>query len=193
MLPTSTESLQVLRDVLAVFRAMGIVHAVGGSIASSLYGTPRQTQDADIAVEPFPGREEEFTGRLGEPYYVDAESIRQAIRHRSSFNLIHRQVGFKVDVFIQKDRPFEQFAFRRRVEKLLTETPGDFVDVFSAEDIILLKLEWFRLGDEISDRQWGDILGVLRTQAGKLDDAYLDFWAAQLNVSDLLQRAREQV
>ena len=97
-----------------------------------------------------------------------------------------------MDVFIRKDRPFEQSVMQRRRETEPEGMPGEKFDVVSAEDIILLKLEWFRLGGEISDRQWSDVLGVLRQQGDRLDAAYMDFWATQLSVADLLQQAREQ-
>jgi len=193
MKPAITESLQVVREVSGVFRRMGIAHALGGSMASSIHGEPRQTYDADITAEPFPGRESEFASYFGSGYYVDAESIRSAIRHRSSFNILQMHLGFKVDVFIQKDRAFERFAMQRRIEKPLSESPGDVIAVLTPEDILLHKLEWFRLGGEVSDRQWSDILGVLRVQAGRLDDEYLDYWANDLKVADLLREARSQV
>ena len=189
--PTS-EALEVLREVVAILRAMGIVHAVGGSFASSLHGTPRQTQDADLTAAPFPGREEEFVRHFGKAYYVDVESVKAAVRNRSGFNLINQHAGFKVDIFIQKDRPFERMSLARRVTKALSDAPNDNVEVLTAEDIILHKLEWFRLGGEISDRQWSDILGVMRVQGDQLDQEYLNYWANQLGVADLLREAREQ-
>lgn len=192
MPPTQNESLQVLREVMGVFRAMGIPTAVGGSMASSLHGIPRQTQDADITAEPFPGREVEFAAHFDEAYYVDVEMIRSAMRRRASFNVINLHMGFKVDVFIRGDRPFDLSAMQRRGPKPLSASPDDVVDVHSPEDTILMKLDWYRIGGEMSDRQWADILGVLRVQAGKLDDTYLDHWANELSLNDLLRRAREQ-
>jgi hypothetical protein len=193
MFGVSSESLNVVREVVAILRSMEIEHALGGSFASSYHGNPRQTKDADITVEPFAGRETEFVAQLGPAYYANVESIREANRERSSFNIIHTVAGFKVDLFVRKDRPFELSALRRRVWRLLSEDSADRIEVHSPEDTILQKLEWFRLGGEISDRQWGDILGVLRVQAGALDDAYLDHWAKELNVDDLLREARQQV
>jgi hypothetical protein len=187
-----SESLQVLRDVVGVLRAMKIGHALGGSFASSLHGVPRQTLDADLTAEPFPGREEEFVGHFGAAYYVELEAVQRAVRDRSCFNLINTAAGFKVNVFIQKDRPFERMSLARRVTKPLSGAAGDEVEVFSAEDTIVQKLEWFRLGGEMSDRQWSDILGVIRVQGSKLDQPYLDYWAEQLGVADLLVKVREQ-
>ena len=193
MIEASSESLNVIREVVAILRAMRIEHALGGSFASSYHGEPRQTKDADFTVTPFPGREQEFIDRLGPNYYASVDSIREANRERRSFNLIHTLAGFKLDLFVRRDRPFEISAMSRRVWKPLSDQPDDRIEVHSPEDTILQKLEWFRLGGEISDKQWSDILGVLRVQAGRLDESYLDYWAKELGVFDLLEEIRTQV
>jgi hypothetical protein len=97
-----------------------------------------------------------------------------------------------VDVFIRKERPFDRVQFQRRVEQLFATNPEQKAFMTTAEDIILAKLEWYRLGNGISDRQWRDILGVLKVQAGRLDLDYLRKWAQELKVADLLQRALKE-
>ncbi|HEX4592192.1 MAG TPA: hypothetical protein VH120_19820 [Gemmataceae bacterium] len=184
------EHQRVILEVLAAFERAGIVCAVGGSIASSLHGIPRYTEDADLTAAPFPGREETLTRQFGPDFYVSTEAVRQAVRDRSSFNIIHPASGLKIDVFIHKIRPFDQNLLARRITRTDLDPSGQPIAVLSAEDVLLLKLERFRLGGETSDRQWGDILGVLRVQGGRLDEAYLDRWAAELNVPDLLAKAR---
>jgi hypothetical protein len=192
MLQQPIEHRQVILDVLAAFEQLGIACAVGGSVASSVYGIPRYTQDADLTAEPFPGREESFARRFGPEYYVSPDAVRQAVRDRGSFNIIHTPSGFKVDVFIQKPRPFDQNLLARRLTKTDLDPAGRPIPVLSPEDVLLHKLEWYRLGGGTSDRQWGDVLGVLHVQAGRLDDAYLDRWAADLGVADLLAQARAE-
>ena len=93
-------------------------------------------------------------------------------------------------MFVRRDRPFELSMMRRRIPIAPPDASEPPIAVVSPEDIILLKLEWFRLGGEISDRQWSDILGVMRVQGGRLDEPYLDHWAEDLRVADLLARAR---
>jgi hypothetical protein len=184
------DNVPVIRAVASSFRHMTVDFALSGSLCSSIHGEVRFDQNADITVEPFPGREAEFAAAFGKDYYVNAGTIRDAIRGRSSFIVIHLPSGFKVDVFMRKDTPFGRSVLARRLPTVIPGNPPEPIDVVSPEDIILLKLEWFRIGGETSDRQWGDVLGVLRVQAGRLDDAYLDQWAAELKVADLLAKAR---
>jgi hypothetical protein len=192
MPPQPIEHQQVIVKVLTAFAENGIACAIGGSVASSLYGVPRYTQDADLTSEPFPGREEQLARAFGADYHVSLAAVRDANQKRGSFNIIHTPSGFKVDVFIQKTRPFDRGLLDRRLLKPDVDPSGNPVPVLSPEDIVLHKLEWFRLGGKISDRQWGDILGVLRVQGDRLDSAYLDHWAADLGVADLLAKARAE-
>jgi hypothetical protein len=184
------ENVEVIQAITAVLARLEVPYAVGGSWASSLLGKPRFTRDVDITVEPFPGKETVFCDSFGEDYYVSLPMIQDAIRRRSSFNIIHWPSGFKVDLFIRKDRHFEASVLARRHVYPLPD--GQTFTLVSPEDIILLKLEWYRLGGGASERQWSDILGVFQVQAEKLDQAYLDHWAADLGVGDLLQRARQE-
>jgi hypothetical protein len=190
MAASNADNLPPLKAVLEAFRHMGLAFAVGGSWASSIHGESRLSNDADVTVEPFPGREDEFGAHFDADYYVSVDAVRQANQGRSTFNVLHTPSGFKVDVFIQKPRAYDQMLMRRRVIGVLPEAPAEPLEVVSPEDSILLKLEWFRLGGEVSDQQLRDVRGILKTQTGRLDDAYLDHWAADIGVSDLLAQAR---
>jgi hypothetical protein len=176
-------------DLVHVFDRLKIRCALGGSMVSSIFGKPRYTQDADLTAEPFPGQEAEFMQGLDASYYVSLEAVERAVRERSSFNVIHAASGFKIDVFIAKDTPFERSAYARR---RLVELGKEPIYLVSPEDIILFKLDWHRLGGGVSDRQWGDILGVLQVQRDTLDFAHLKHWAEQLGLTEALNRARAE-
>src|SRR5262245_56232584 len=118
-----TEAVRVTQEVMEALRQLGVACALGGSFASSVHGRSRQTQDADVMAEPFLGREAAFVARLGRNYYFSTQAIRDANHDRSSFNVIHTSTAFKVDVFIQKDRPFDRSALQRRVWRKFAKEP----------------------------------------------------------------------
>lgn len=184
------EIVEALDRVANVLDQLGVRYYVGGSIASSVRGAPRASIDVDVAAELGPEHVLPFVAALGEGYYVSEERVRDAVAARRSFNLIHLDTMLKIDVFVSRQRPFDRAAFDR-----LTSEPLDAAGtsrphpVPRAEDVILLKLEWFRAGGEVSDRQWGDILGVSKAMGPTLDRGHLTRWAGELGVSDLLERA----
>jgi len=183
------ETTRITLLVAQTLERIGIPYAVGGSLASSLHGVMRSTLDVDIVADMKLEHIPALVGALAQEFYADAEMMQDAIAHRSSFNLIHYETAFKVDIFIRKLRAFDQMQLARRQTTVITADPEGRVYVVSPEDIILSKLEWFRLGGEASERQWRDILGVLKTQAGALELNYLHQWAGELQVNDLLERA----
>lgn len=185
----NNEPLQVALRVTQTLDDLGVPYLIGGSLASTLYGEPRATMDADIIADLQLKHVEPFVSALSAEFYVDADSIRDAIQHQRSFNLIHYATTFKVDMFVRKRRPFDDAQFARRKPEILLRDPERTANVASPEDSILAKLEWYRDGGQVSDRQWRDILGMLKTQGQRLDRAYLENMAQQLNVADLLARA----
>ena len=184
-----TEPVQVTLKVVNVFEKLNIPYLVGGSLASAVHGVIRSTVDTDIVADIHPESVSELTKLLEGEFYIDSEMILDAIKHQSSFNIIHLDTMFKVDVFILKQRPFDLNQMQRRSLQNFSDEPHQSAYFTTAEDIILAKLEWFRAGGEVSDRQWKDISGVLRVQADRLDLEYLRKWAKELAVSDLLLKA----
>jgi hypothetical protein len=183
------EPIRVTLLVAEILEKLGIKYVIGGSLASALHGVARATMDTDIVADLHDEHVEAFVKALKSNFYVDDEMIRDAIRAHRSFNIIHLESFFKVDIFVSKEREFDRLQMARRSPYVLSTEPEQSAYVASAEDTILAKLEWYRIGDEVSDRQWRDILGVMKVQAGKLDLEYLQRGARLLKVTDLLERA----
>jgi len=183
------ENELVIERVADVLDSLGIRYAIGGSVASALYGTVRFTRDADITVESFTPLADRLYGLLKDEFYVSREAIEEALKSHSSFNLIHLQTAFKIDLFIQGSGEFEDRLLGRRHMMRLSDLSRRDVCVVSPEDIILLKLRWFDMTGGVSERQWGDVLGVLGVQGEALDGQYLTTWAKKLGLKELLDRA----
>jgi hypothetical protein len=187
---TFSDAIVAIEPVTTLFGRLGVPYYVGGSIASSAYGLPRTTMDADLVADLKHAHVAPLVEAIREEFYVSQSAIFEAIAQQSCFNVIHFATMFKVDVFILKARAFDQQAIHR-ARKETIEAIGQVtaLPIASPEDIVLLKLEWYRLGEEIAQQQWRDVIGVLKLQREALDWDYLRRWAGELKVADLLDRA----
>lgn len=178
----------VLKQFTDVLESLNIVYVIGGSIASSVYGAVRFTQDADITVEPFAPVADKLFDALEKDFYISKEAMYEALHSRSSFNVIHFETAFKIDIFIRPESEFHRQILSRGRKIHLGDIakPVSFV---SPEDIILLKLDWYRQSGCVSERQWSDVQGVLAGQAKSLDFEYLKTWAKKLGLNELLAKA----
>lgn len=183
------DSLRAALLAASKLENLGVRWFLGGSLASSIHGIPRATFDADLMADLRPQHVRPFLKSLGDAWYADEGAIREAIQARASFNLIHLDTAMKVDVFLPKPRVFDGGEFGRSLQIDLGADAPVHARVCCPEDIVCAKLEWFRLGGEQSERQWMDILGVLRLNEGKLDETLLQQSAAELGVLDLLEKA----
>lgn len=181
--------LQVTLLVTHVLEELGVRYVIGGSLASIVHGMPRTTMDVDILADLKAEHVESFVSSLQDVFYVNKQVVAQSIERTSSFNMIHLQTMFKVDVFIRQERPFDEQQLNRRISELIDPNSTERIWILSPEDVVLAKLDWFRLGGETSERQWRDILGVLKTQRKVIDVAYLKKWAQTLTIADLMDRA----
>ena len=192
MTPNDPEALQVAFQVFDVLDSLGCRYHLGGSYASSIHGIPRQTHDTDIVCDLQQGDADRFVAEIADDFYCDRARIAQAISRGSSFNLVHLKTGVKIDL-IQKGQDRYDSEELERSQMLELGDPSRSVPVKTAEDTILRKLEWYRQGGEVSDRQWGDVLGILRTQNDRLDLDYLRSRSETLGVEDLLASALEEI
>lgn len=186
------QELQVLQRLTDVFDRLNIVYAIGGSKASSVYGIVRFTQDTDITVQPFFPIADKFYDILKDDFYISKQAMYQAITSRSSFNIIHFETSFKIDIFVATDNDFEKQMLARSRKINVSESLEKPLSFVSPEDIILLKLRWYNQAGCTSERQWSDVLGVLAMQKKNLDFKYLNLWVIKLGLDELLQKAISQ-
>jgi hypothetical protein len=183
--------MSALDSLIAALEGLGIRYLIGGSLASSARGVLRSTMDVDVLAAMRVEQAEPLAAVLGAAWYADPGDMRRAISAGRAFNVIHLLTGEKFDVFPASGE-FHASELRRA-----TEMPLDLAGrrtvcrVATAEDILLAKLQWYRQGGKVSERQWSDILGILAANAD-LDLGYVDQWSARLNLGDLWERARTE-
>lgn len=190
---SSADLLDGATSMVEALESLGISYRISGSVASSAYGIARATLDLDIVADLHPDQIRNIVTRLEDAFYIDEERVRDAVSRKSSFSVIHLPTILKIDIFILKRNAYDAAAFQRGREDTLEEREGGrrFM-LMSPEDVILTKLRWYEMGGCVSERQWHDILGVLKVQGESLDRTYLHRWAAELGLASLLQRACEE-
>jgi len=184
--------VQILTQVIRLLDTLNIPYMIGGSFASSVHGMGRHTRDVDLVIDLAPNQVDALVHGLERDFYVSREGIQEALHDHDAFNAIHLDSTFKIDFFILGTSPFDREEFRRRETHQPMESEGPGLVFKTPEDTILRKLEWYRAGGEVSEQQWRDVLGVLAVCRARLDDAYLDRWAASLELTNLLARARHE-
>jgi len=189
---TSDDLLVAVAPVAECLDRLHVRFFVTGSAASSAHGVARASLDVDLVAELEPAHVERFIACLADAYYIPLDALRVAVTERRSFNLVHLATMFKVDVFVSRRRDYDIVAAERAQLESIDETAGAHrLPTATAEDTVLRKLEWFRPGGEVSERQWWDVVGVLKVTR-HADREYLQRWAARLDIADLLDRALTQ-
>ena len=177
---------EVLRRITAALDQAGIAYMLTGSFASAHHGVPRSTMDVDIVIAASPDQLRTFAGMLpADAFYVDVEGAIEAHRRESMFNVLDLVSGWKIDLILRKNRPFSREEFRRRRP---AEVQGLPLFVASAEDVVLAKLEWAKLGQ--SQRQFQDVAAILKLRWEDLDRAYLERWVSELSLQAEWRNAR---
>jgi hypothetical protein len=180
--------IELLLQLAAILDELGIPYALGGSMASSLIGEPRSTVDVDIAIRLDPAAGRALLDRVNAEFYVPLEDARAAIEAHTSFNLVDTAHGLKVDLFVLGGGLLDQMQIERRMSVAI---PGvaDQIWVTSPEDQVLRKLDWYRSAGHASERQWRDVLGILRVHGDAMDRVYLDEIARAVGLDGLLDDA----
>jgi hypothetical protein len=175
-----------------ILERLGVPYVTAGSLASSVHGEPRSTNDIDIVADLRLQHLEALASALEEDWVWSTEAARDALVPGGSFNAIHVASAVKVDVFVVGTDDFDAHRVATGHRIRLTDSPGGETVVDTAEHTVLRKLEWFRRGGEVSERQWRDVVGILRVQGDRLDTTELEAWAERLGVADLLEAARNE-
>jgi len=183
------DPISLALDVAEILNTLDIPYLIGGSVASTLMGEMRATEDVDIVADLKIEKVVLLLQSLQPRFYVSEDAVRDAVRYKHSFNLIDNESLGKVDIFILKDNAFPQIEFQRRRSQLVRQNPDQMLVLPTPEDIILQKLTWYRMTKNESQRQWRDVLGVLKLQGDRLDFEYLQKWALELELNDLLETA----
>jgi len=153
-----------------------------------MFGEPRGTIDIDLAVQLERQQLDDFLGALDVEFYVPFEAARRAVEQSDSFNLIHES-GFKVDIFVLGDHPLDRHQLEHRQRIMVREDPPQYLWVSAPASQVLRKLEWYRAGGSVSERQWRDVVGILRAQRTVLDLTDLSHTAASIGLDGLLAAA----
>ena len=185
----AADPIIIVVKLARVLESLSIQYVVGGSLASSLHGIPRATQDVDVVVDLKEYQIDSLADALADDFFFDREMAKDAICRHSSFNIIDKKEFFKIDLFIKKSDEASEQEMERKKPHEITDFPGQSIFLCSPEDIIAHKLFWYKLGDGVSERQWNDALNVIKVQGEKLDAHYLSRVCTMRGVSDLLRKA----
>ncbi len=187
---TPDDALSAAEEMAEVFDTLGVRYLLGGSMAAAVWSEPRFTRDVDMVAALEPQHVPPLLAALGDRWYADEWTIREAISRRSSFNVIRMVRMVKVDVFVPPDEGLHAAKWSRARAVRLSQTSKRPLSVTSAEDMLLQKLSWYRDGDGVSQQQWLDVVALIRTLGADLDELYVRRWAEQLGLVSLLERAR---
>lgn len=185
---TQPDAIAAATSLARSFERFQVRYVLGGSMASTSYGEPRSTLDADFAADLNLSHFEAWADEVEKDFYFDREWARTEVASRGSFQLLHRQSLVRIDVFVPAWTGLDLWKWEQR-KRLVLGDEQQSIDVTSAEGIVLQKLLWYESGGRSSDRQWRDVVSVLAHQRTRLDRSALAHWAKQLELEHLLQQA----
>jgi len=177
-------------DAAALFERLGVPYVLAGGVATIVYGEPRSTLDVDFAVHLGPEQARRLAAVAGSTFLVQAESPIEAARTLSMFSMVHATSYMKIDVHVVPRTGIHKMEIERGRWQRLGPGHPDEIRIATPEDIVLQKLRWYADADCTSQKQWRDVLGILKSRGHSLDFDYLATWAPELRVTDLLEKAR---
>jgi hypothetical protein len=176
----------VFARIKSALDSAGVAYMLSGSFASASYGAPRSTQDIDFVIAATPSQLRALVqGLPSDQYYVDLDAALEAHKRQSLFNVIDLATGWKIDFITRKSRAFSEEEFRRR---RAVDVEGNSLFIATAEDVIIAKMEWSKLGQ--SQRQIEDVAAILRVRGDSLDRGYLEKWISELGLERQWDDAR---
>jgi len=177
-----SDELEVLKIVANKLDSAGIKYIISGSVAANFYAQPRMTRDIDIVIWVTAFNADSVYDLFKEDFYIDKDSVDEAIRNMGMFNIIHNELVVKVDFIVAGDSEYNKMRLKR---KKINVVEGVSLSIISPEDLILSKLLWAK--DSHSEIQFRDVRNVLAFNKNRLDLSYLEEWAAKLTVKSLLE------
>ncbi len=179
-----TEELDLIKEVSSRLTKAGIEYMLTGSMALSVYATPRMTRDIDMIIQVSVDDVGKIIELFHHDFYIDEAGVRQAVQKRGMFNIIDNKSVIKIDFIVKGKEKYRALEFSRRQK---VEVAGMPISIVAPEDLILSKLVWAK--DSNSELQLRDVQEILAAQA-RLDNDYLDKWSEELGVMDLLRKAQ---
>jgi hypothetical protein len=190
------DPIELAQKIASILLPLNIPYVVGGSVASSLLGENRSTQDLDLVIDLEARIAQRLIDAMSGEFYISESAVNEAIAksrtapRESSFNVIYLPSMEKADIFVMSsDDPFSASVMSRRQLYPISGLTEEGIYIYSPEDIVLQKLSWYKLIPGGSQKQWRDVLGVLKVQEERLDLVYMNQWAVTLKVTDLLSGA----
>ncbi len=178
------DELEVLKIVTKRLESANISYMISGSIAANFYTTPRMTRDIDIVIEVEQNDAEKFFSLFSDDFYVDMNSIRDAISEKRMFNIIHNEGIVKVDFIIRKDTEYRKLEFAR---KRSIAFEGSQINITAPEDLVISKLYWAK--DSLSEMQIMDVRNILKT-VPDIDIDYIERWIKKLGLEDIYKEVK---
>jgi hypothetical protein len=183
------DPIYLARKIAALLELLHIPYYIGGSVASSFQGEVRYTEDLDLVINIQPSQAQSILNVFSKDFYISQTAVDDALWERTlSFNVIDLATTEKADMFVMRSDAFSLVKMQRR-QPYTPINQLDPIYLCTPEDTILQKLVWYRMTQSESQRQWRDVLGVLKLQSDRLDFDYLQKWSAELNLNDLLRTA----